>query len=56
MRRSSLVLLVLTPLGMGCSGLRDAFTPRADVVARANDQTLSVDRLASVLHLKGQEA
>ena len=46
MRRSSLVLLVLTPLGMGCSGLRDAFTPRADVVARANDQTLSVERMA----------
>lgn len=46
MRRSSLVLLVLTPLGVGCNGLRDAFTPRADVVARANDQTLSVDRMA----------
>lgn len=46
MRRSSLVLLVLTPLGVGCNGLRDAFTPRADVVARANDQTLSVERMA----------
>jgi len=46
MRRSSLVLLVLTPLGVGCSGVRDAFTPRADVVARANDQTLGVERMA----------
>ncbi|HWC74437.1 MAG TPA: peptidylprolyl isomerase [Gemmatimonadales bacterium] len=27
--------------------MRDAFTPRADVVARANDQTLSVDRMAT---------
>jgi peptidyl-prolyl cis-trans isomerase D len=26
--------------------VRDAFTPRADVVARANDQTLSVDKMA----------
>lgn len=46
MRRSSLVLLVLTPLAVGCNSVRDAFTPRADVVARANDQTLSVDRMA----------
>jgi parvulin-like peptidyl-prolyl cis-trans isomerase-like protein len=43
MRRSSLLLLL--PL-MGCSALRDAFSPRADVVARANDQTLSVERVA----------
>lgn len=43
MRRSSLVLL----LGiMGCGPLRDAFSPRAEVIARANDQTLSVDRVA----------
>ena len=46
MRSSSLVLLVLTPLIVACSGVRDAFTPRADVVARANDQTLGVERMA----------
>src|SRR5438034_11597561 len=47
MRRSSLVLLALTSLTLfGCDALRDAFSPRADVVARANDQTLTVDRLA----------
>ena len=40
MRRSSLVLLALTSLTLfGCDALRDAFSPRADVVARANDQT-----------------
>ena len=48
MRRLSLVSLVLTPLVLlGCNSLRDAFTPRADVVARANDQTLSVERMAT---------
>lgn len=47
MRRLSLVLLVLvTPPTFGCSALRDAFSSRADVAARANDQTLSVERLA----------
>lgn len=46
MRSLSLVLLVLMPLAVGCSGVRDAFTPRADVVARANDQTLGVERMA----------
>lgn len=46
MRRLSLVLLVLIPFGVACNGVRDAFTPRADVVARANDQTLSVERMA----------
>ena len=47
MRRVSLVLLALAPLmAVGCNSLRDAFTPRADVVARANDQTLSVERMA----------
>lgn len=46
MRRVSGVLLVLTPFVIGCNGLRDAFTPRADVVARANDQTLGVERMA----------
>lgn len=44
MRRSSLVLLALTVVG--CDAVRDAFSPRAETVARANDQTLSVDRLA----------
>ena len=43
MRRSSLVLLLAI---MGCGPLRDAFSPRAEVVARANDQTLSVERVA----------
>ena len=48
MRRLSLMSLVLTPLMVvGCNSLRDAFTPRADVVARANDQTLSVERMAT---------
>lgn len=50
MRRLSLVLV-----GMGaalaftlaaCNALRDAFSSRADVVARANGQILTVDRLA----------
>ena len=44
MRRSSLVLLALTLVG--CDAVRDAFSPRAETVARANDQTLSVERLA----------
>src|ERR1700752_1422253 len=43
MRRASLLLLLVV---MGCSALRDAFSPRADVVARANDQTLSVETVA----------
>jgi parvulin-like peptidyl-prolyl cis-trans isomerase-like protein len=47
MRRLSLVLLALTSLTLfGCDALRDAFSPRADVVARANDQTLTVEQLA----------
>jgi peptidyl-prolyl cis-trans isomerase D len=32
----------------GCDALRDAFSARPDVVARANDQTLSVERLATL--------
>jgi len=48
MRRVSLVLLALTGLSvMGCDALRDAFSPRADIVARANDQTLTVERVAA---------
>src|SRR2546428_13966289 len=47
MRRVSLVLLALTAMTLfGCDALRDAFSPRADVVARANDRTLTVERLA----------
>jgi peptidyl-prolyl cis-trans isomerase D len=44
MRRASLVLLALTLVG--CDALRDAFSPRAESVARANSQTLSVERVA----------
>jgi len=47
MRRVSLVLLALTSITLlACDSLRDAFSPRANVVARANDQTLTVERLA----------
>jgi len=46
MRRSSLVFVALTLTLVGCDALRDAFSSRADVVARANGQTLTVDRLA----------
>src|SRR3989441_7381941 len=47
MRRVSLVLLALTAMTLfACDALRDASSPRADVVARANDQTLTVERLA----------
>src|SRR5216117_1313484 len=47
MRRVSLVLLALTSLTLaGCGALRDAFSPRANLVARANDQTLTVEQLA----------
>jgi len=44
MRRLSLVLLVFTLTG--CDALRDAFSARAEIVARANDQILTVDRMA----------
>src|SRR5256714_10122542 len=47
MRRMRLVLLALISLPLaGCAALRDAFSPRANSVARANDQTLTVERLA----------
>ena len=46
MRRSSLVFVAVTLTLVGCDALRDAFSSRADVVARANGQTLTVDRLA----------
>src|SRR5258708_5684740 len=44
MRRLSLVLLVLTVAG--CDALRDAFSARAEIVARANGHPLTVERLA----------
>ncbi len=46
MRRTSLVLLAGVLTLVGCNAVRDAFSPRAEVVARANDQTLSVERVA----------
>lgn len=46
MRRLGLALFTLTLAG--CDALRDAFSARPDVVARANGQTLSVDRLADL--------
>ncbi|HEV8263748.1 MAG TPA: peptidylprolyl isomerase [Gemmatimonadales bacterium] len=46
MRRLSLVWLVLAVAG--CDALRDAFSARAEVVARANDQMLTVERLADL--------
>src|SRR5256885_12621223 len=47
MRRLSLVLVGGAFLLAGCNALRDAFSGRAETVARANDQTLSVERLAA---------
>src|SRR5256886_195247 len=47
MRRLSLVLVGGAFLLAGCNALRDAFSGRAETVARANDQTLSVERLAT---------
>ena len=48
MRRVSFVLVaMLAPLLVGCTALRDAFSSRADVAARANDQSLTVERLAA---------
>jgi peptidyl-prolyl cis-trans isomerase D len=44
MRRFSLVFVALTLVG--CDAVRDAFSPRPEVAARANDQTLTVERLA----------
>lgn len=46
MRRLSLALLVLTVAG--CDALRDAFSARAEVVARANGQNLTVEHLADL--------
>ena len=46
MRRLRLVgVVTVLPLLLGCGGLRDAFSPRAEVAARANDEQLSVERL-----------
>jgi hypothetical protein len=41
-----LVLVALLVPVAGCNALRDAFSSRAEVVARANDQALTVERLA----------
>lgn len=46
MRRLSLVLLVLSVAG--CDAMRDAFSARAEIVARADGATLTVDRLADL--------
>src|SRR6266850_1600803 len=46
MRRLSFVLLAFTLTG--CDAWRDAFSARAEIVARANDQILTVDRLAQL--------
>ena len=49
MRRSSLVLLggaLILAGTFGCGALRDAFSPRAEVTARANNQALTVERVA----------
>jgi hypothetical protein len=49
MRRVSLVLLggagMLMVAGAGCDAVKNAFSPRAETVARANDQTLTVERM-----------
>ncbi|MDP3910293.1 MAG: hypothetical protein Q8Q14_07860, partial [Gemmatimonadales bacterium] len=46
MRRLRLVgVVTVLALLLGCGGLRDAFSPRAEVAARANDEQLSVERL-----------
>jgi len=47
MRRLSLVLLAFTLAG--CDVLKDAFSARAEIVARANDQTLTVEGLATLV-------
>ncbi len=52
MRRLSVVLLALTLTR--CDALRDAFSARVDVVASANGQTLTVDRLAALAALGKQ--
>src|SRR2546430_13925564 len=47
MRRLSLVLVGGAFLLAGCNALRDAFSGRAETVARAHDQTLSVGRVGA---------
>jgi hypothetical protein len=47
MRRLSLGVVALVALTLiGCDALRDAFSPRPEIVARANDQVLTVERMA----------
>ena len=45
MRRWGVVLMVVAVAG--CDALRDAFSARAEVVARVGDQTLGVDKIAA---------
>lgn len=52
MRRLGAVLLVLTLAG--CDAMREAFSARVEVVARAGDQTLSVERIATWAGLSKQ--
>lgn len=42
------VLAGVPLLGAGCDGWRDAFSPRAETAARANEERLTVDRLAEL--------
>jgi hypothetical protein len=49
MRRLSLAgLAAVLAVLVGCDAMRDAFSPRAEVAARANDETLTVERLAEI--------
>lgn len=52
MRRSGVVLMVLALAG--CDALKDAFSARPDVVAKAGESTLRVDRLAQWAGLSRQ--
>lgn len=47
--RSVAVLLLSSTLLAGCDGIRSAFTAHVDVVARAEDQELGVERLGDLL-------
>jgi hypothetical protein len=50
MRRSMMVVLVAGSLALaGCEGLKDAFSPQANLVASAAGQKLETDRLVGLL-------